>query len=191
MALGGGADRGMVFIPEVNDEVLVGFESGDVRQPVVLGGLYGQKFGIPTWDVKDGIVSARRITSRLGHYLEFGDGDGDPDQHLLMMLKGDAHKVRLGKDRFDIEMPAQKPMLIKVGDSTIEIKANGDIALEAPNINLKATADVKIEGVNVTIAASAKFAAEGKAQAELKGASVTVQGQANVAVKASGVVQIN
>ena len=45
---GGGANRGMQWMPEVNDEVLVGFESGDVRQPVVLGGLYGQKFGIPT-----------------------------------------------------------------------------------------------------------------------------------------------
>ncbi|MEY2420298.1 MAG: hypothetical protein QOI95_365 [Acidimicrobiaceae bacterium] len=190
-ALGGGADRGMVFIPEVNDEVLVGFESGDVRQPVVIGGLYGQKSGIPTWDVADGIVGARRITSRVGHYIELGDGDGDTKQHLLLMLKGDAHKLRLGKDRFDLELPAQKEMLIKVGDSTIEIKANGDLALAAPNINLKATADVKIEGVNVTIAATAKFAAEGKGTAELKGASVTVEGQANVAVKASGMVQIN
>jgi uncharacterized protein involved in type VI secretion and phage assembly len=191
MALGGGADRGMVFIPEVNDEVLVGFESGDIRQPVVLGGLYGQKFGIPTWDVKDGIVSARRITSRLGHYVELGDGDKAPEQHLLMMLNGEKHKLRLGMDKFDIEMPSGKPLLIKVGDSKIEVTGSGDISLEAPNITLKAKADVKIEGTNVTIAAKAQFAAEGKGTAELKGASVTVEGKANVAVKASGVVQIN
>jgi uncharacterized protein involved in type VI secretion and phage assembly len=191
MALGGGADRGMVFIPEVDDEVLVGFESGDVRQPVVLGGLYGQKFGIPTWDVKDGVVSARRITSKLGHYMEFGDGQKETEQHLLMMLSSAEHKLRLGDDRFDIEMPNGKPLLIKVGNTQIEITDKGDIVLKGTNISLTATKDVKIEGANVTIAAKAQFAAEGKATAELKGASVTVEGKANVAVKASGVVQIN
>ena len=40
---GAGALRGAVFLPEVNDEVLVGFEGGDLRRPVVLGGLYNGK----------------------------------------------------------------------------------------------------------------------------------------------------
>ena len=34
---------GMTFLPEVNDEVLVGFEGGDARRPVVLGGLFNGK----------------------------------------------------------------------------------------------------------------------------------------------------
>ena len=38
--LGAGPDSGAVFLPEVNDEVLVAFEFGDVRRPYVLGGLF-------------------------------------------------------------------------------------------------------------------------------------------------------
>ena len=37
---GGGNNRGLLFLPEVNDEVLVGFEQGDINRPYVLGGLW-------------------------------------------------------------------------------------------------------------------------------------------------------
>ena len=36
MFVGGGADRGIVFLPEVNDEVLLAFENGDMSSPYVL-----------------------------------------------------------------------------------------------------------------------------------------------------------
>jgi phage protein D len=40
MQPGAGKQRGMVALPEVNDEVLVAFEHGDVQRPYVLGGLH-------------------------------------------------------------------------------------------------------------------------------------------------------
>ena len=43
LGLGAGAGRGQVVLPEVGDEVLIGFEDDDVTRPVVLGGLYGSK----------------------------------------------------------------------------------------------------------------------------------------------------
>jgi uncharacterized protein involved in type VI secretion and phage assembly len=35
-----GKERGTVSLPEVNDEVAIGFEHGDVRRPVILGALF-------------------------------------------------------------------------------------------------------------------------------------------------------
>src|SRR5271170_858207 len=35
-----GPGRGAYFLPEVNDEVLVAFEHGDVRRPYVIGGMW-------------------------------------------------------------------------------------------------------------------------------------------------------
>src|SRR5581483_6215383 len=191
VAVGGGKQRGMVFIPEVGDEVLVGFENGDVRQPVVLGGLFGDKSAIPTWDVKDGKVSARRLTSRKGHYVELSDGEQPTEQHILMMLQGNQHKLRLGKDRFDLTLPRGKPGAIKIGEASITVADNGDMTIEAPNITLKAKLKVSVEASTIELKANAQLSASASGKAELKGATVAIEGQSLTTVKGNAGVQIN
>ncbi|MCV2395216.1 phage baseplate assembly protein V [Actinotalea sp. M2MS4P-6] len=189
--LGGGASRGMVFVPEVNDEVLVGFEGGDVRRPVVLGGLFGTKDTIPANLVGNGKVESRRITSRLGHVVELSDGAGANTQHIKLALAGEAISLRLGKDRSDLKLPTNVPLKITVGSSSIELDGNGAITVSAAtDLTLKAANNVSIEGTNVTLKATAKVSASGT-QAELKGdATTTVQASGITAVK-GGMVQIN
>ena len=66
-----------MFLPEVGDEVLVGFDHGDVDQPYVLGGLYNGVDKPPLQDDlidgSDGKVNQRGFVSRLGHQLVFLD----------------------------------------------------------------------------------------------------------------------
>ena len=57
VTLGAGAKRGMTFLPEVNDEVIVGFEGGDARRPVILGGVYNGKDVPVEFGVQNGNVS--------------------------------------------------------------------------------------------------------------------------------------
>jgi phage protein D/phage baseplate assembly protein gpV len=180
VTLGGGPQRGVVFQPEVNDEVLVGFERGDTRRPVVIGGLYSDKNKLPTSDDKyvtggTGLVDYRRITSRKNHILEFGDGGEPTKQHILLLLGTAPHKLRLGADRFDIEIKDAKPVLIKSGEASFEITEAGDINIKANNINIQAQMNVKVEA---------------QVQAQLKGAAqMQVQGGV-VQVKADGVGNI-
>ena len=54
----GGNNRGSWFVPDVDDEVLVSFEGGDVRRPFVLGGLWTAAMR-PRIDGWHGLISKR------------------------------------------------------------------------------------------------------------------------------------
>ncbi|HYQ68023.1 VgrG-related protein [Actinophytocola sp.] len=73
--LGGGG----VFSPEVNDEVLVGFEQGSIDRPYVLGKLYNgvdkpADHRTALVDGRGGTVNRRSLVSREGNRLELLDG---------------------------------------------------------------------------------------------------------------------
>ncbi|MEX1020442.1 MAG: phage baseplate assembly protein V [Litorilinea sp.] len=69
-----GANRGTWFIPEPDDEVLVAFEAGDPRAPVVIGALWN---GVDTPpEQMDSANNIRSITSRSGIHIVLDDTDG-------------------------------------------------------------------------------------------------------------------
>jgi uncharacterized protein involved in type VI secretion and phage assembly len=72
-----GSDRGAFFRPEVDDEVVVAFEKGDVRFPIILGSLWNGQDAAPE---ECGSASAenniRMIKSRSGHKIIFDDTSG-------------------------------------------------------------------------------------------------------------------
>jgi phage protein D len=68
-APGAGADRGVAWLPEVNDEVLVAFAHGDTRAPYVLGGLWSGRSAPPlgaTLVDASGRTALRAMRSRTG-----------------------------------------------------------------------------------------------------------------------------
>jgi uncharacterized protein involved in type VI secretion and phage assembly len=75
-----GQGRGFFFLPEVNDEVLVAFEQGNVHRAYILGALWNGRDDPPRGDgeaVDDsGQVVKRIIRSRVGHTILLDDSDG-------------------------------------------------------------------------------------------------------------------
>lgn len=178
LTLGGGATRGFFVLPEVGDEVLVAFEDDDVSRPVVLGGLFGKHAKAPTVDVAGGAVVTRAFTSRLGHVLELSDGDDDATRHILLKLAGGTHLLRLGKDRAALEVPADVPVTIKSGTSSLAFDGKGNITIEGTKITLKAQQGVELQGTTIT--------AKAQTQLQLGGVQVSVKGDAAVGVEAGG-----
>ncbi|MEH2394428.1 MAG: VgrG-related protein [Nostoc sp.] len=82
VAIGAGSNRGFDCLPEINDEVLVGFEHGDIHRPFVIGGLWNGK-DAPSESVDDSVTEApnnvklRTFKTRVGHILQFIDGEGE------------------------------------------------------------------------------------------------------------------
>jgi hypothetical protein len=135
--LGAGPDSGALFLPEVNDEVLVAFEFGDVRRPYVVGGLYnGQdkpRLGDGLFD--NGKVKRRGFVSRKGHRLVFFDDDGDSG---IALLTGDGKiRVALKETGSEIHVYCEGKVQIEAKDAIsitsqqgIEVAAKGSLALK-------------------------------------------------------------
>ncbi len=186
--IGAGPDRGVQFIPEVNDEVLVGFELGDIHHPYVLGGLWNGK-DMPskksTEVVKRGKVNERIIRSRLGHLIVMNDSDDKPS--VTVETKA-GHLILLddtpGSEKIQIkDKTGSNTMTIDSVTNGMTVEITGDIKISSKaNISIEATANLEMKGMMVT--------AEGQAQATVKAPQVDVSGQAMVNVQGA-LVKIN
>jgi len=152
--LGAGPDSGAHFIPEVNDEVLVAFEFGDIRRPFVVGSLYnGQdkpKLGNGLFD--NGKVKRRGFISRKGHQFIFFD---DANKAGLAFISSDGKlKISLNETNSEIHISSGGKVHVESQqDMTLESKgdlklsAQKGITLEAQNkLDLKGSAGATLDG---------------------------------------------
>jgi len=131
---GGGDKRGIAFLPEVNDEVLVGFEQGDLDHPYVLGGLWNGRDAPPqalNTPASRG-VQKRVLVSRAGHKIVFDDDDGGGG---ITIEDVNGNKITLDSQSGAVTIES-------VGNATI--KAGG-------NLTLQAQGQVELKGMGVTI----------------------------------------
>lgn len=126
---GAGNGRGAMFIPEVDDEVLVGFDHGNVDHPYVLGGLYNGVDKAPLqddlFDTSAGQVNQRGFVSRLGHQIVFLDSEAKSGIALTT-----------AKGKISLEL--------KEADGQLHISCQGDVVIDATG-DLKLTAQGSLE----------------------------------------------
>ena len=168
-ALDAGSDRGVLFRPEVGDEVVVGFLNGDPRHPIVLGQLHSSAKASPIPAADDN--HEKGIVTRSGIELKFDD-----DKKAVVLKTPGGNTITVSDDEGGLVFEDQN-------GNTITMSSDG-IALEsAAELSLKASGDVKVEGSNVEATAQAQFKAEGSG-------GVEVSSSANTTIKGS-MVQIN
>lgn len=139
-----GQERGLYLLPEVDDEVLVAFEHGDLRLPYVVGSLWNKNAKPPaeSTDKND----KRSLTSRSGHVIRLDDTDG-------------SEKIEI------VDKSKKNSVVISTSDNTITIKADGDITIESPKGKLV----LKGKGVEIASEADVKVQAKGDMTLEAKG----------------------
>ncbi len=143
-----GNGRGAYFLPEVDDEVLVAFEHGDVRFPYVLGGLWSGQDKPPA-NNSDGKNNVRLIHSRSGHLIRLDDSDGQ-------------EKIEI------IDKTGNNMLTIDSSSNDISISCNGKLTLQAVGgVEIASQADVKIT-------ATSTLDMEATGQATLKGVMVNI-----------------
>ena len=136
-----GKDRGYVFRPEPDDEVVVGFFNNDPRHPVILGSLYGSK-NAPAQDLSPNDKNDRRgIVTKKGTTIGFVDGD----KASVFIQTANKNKLLLDDDAEEVSLADQHGNKITMNKDGIVLKSAKDFKIDASgNVEIKGSkVDVK------------------------------------------------
>lgn len=136
-----GKDRGMFFLPEIGDEVLVAFDRDDIRFPYVLGSLWNGDEKPPEGNA-DGKDDVRVIKSRKGHIVRLVDADS---KGVITIALNDGKKIEIDDDGLRFT-DGQNSIEIKTAGGTIEVQATASLSLKAPKITIEASGQLELKG---------------------------------------------
>jgi Rhs element Vgr protein len=169
------ANAGAFFLPEVGDEVILGFLNEDPRYPVILGSVYSasnnQPFNTLSPNEKN---QFKAIVSKSGIYIQFDD----VDKVFTITTPSNNVVVMSDKDK-QISINDQNGNSVVMSDSGITMKSPKDITIQATQtlhltgdqgINIQSSGgDVTIDGVNIKETANVQYSAAGNATAQING----------------------
>ncbi len=171
VSVGAGKDRGFLVVPEINDEVLVGFEGDDFNAPYVLGGLWNGQDAVPNpAAVDNGAVVIREFKTYSGHILRFTDKSGS--EKIEIIDKTGSNKIVIDTSTKDISITC---------DGNANVTAQKDVVIKASgNVTVTATKDVSLSGMNVSV--------EGKGAVKLSAPQIELSGSGMVKISAPSVM---
>ena len=141
-----GRQRGLMMLPQPDEEVIVGFEHGDARRPIVVGSLFNGK-DTPGQDLlqnRDG--SFALLSNEKAHIHAKKDLEIKSDQNMVVEIQQDEKTTVKG---------------------STEHNTTGNAKHKAQQFTVEAGSTLSVKGVSVTVEASASLT--------LKGATVDVQ----------------
>jgi hypothetical protein len=157
MQIGAGkAGAGFLWLPEIGDEVLIGFDRGSIDHPYVIGSLYnGVAMPIPPPSV-EGVVANRRIASRMGHTIQWNDG---PDALGIEIAMGPApiaastQSIKIDGQQMQIAINSLTGQVQITGMVGVTIKSEAQIAIAAPTISIgdETTMSLSLAGTSVSL----------------------------------------
>lgn len=176
-------NAGAFFMPEIGDEVVVGFLNEDPRFPIILGSLYSN----PNLKPSEGLNpkknnSTKAIVSKSGIAISFDDENQiftitTPDKNTIVF--SDADKQITIQDQNSNTITMSKTGIALKSPKSISIDSEEKVSIiGAQGISLKAQGgDVNVEGVNIQHNANVEFSAEGSASASVESSgSLTLKG---------------
>lgn len=167
--LDAGENRGSFFLPEIGDEVLVGFINEDPNNAVIVGMLNSSAKPAPL--TAEDANNIKGFVTRSEMKFLFDD-----DKKSVTIETPAGKKVIIDEDSGEISLQDEHSNTLKMNKDGISIESGKDLIM-------KATGDVTIEGMNIEITGQAEVKASGSAGTEVSSSATTT-------IKGS-IVQIN
>jgi uncharacterized protein involved in type VI secretion and phage assembly len=173
--LDAGNNRGTFFLPEINDDVIVGFINDDASNPVVLGMLNSAAKPAPVQAKNSN--PEKGIITRAKMRIYFNDNEkqisidtpaGNSillDENLKEIRITDQNNNKIIMDTSGIHLESSQNINIRAGGTisidgasskisakgSAEIKAGGQISIESDSIKLSSAAATEISGAVVKL----------------------------------------
>lgn len=186
-------NRGMVFVPEEGDQVMVGFEFGDPNRPYVMGSMFHGKNAEGGGDNN----YRKSITTRSGSKLEFTDSE-DEEKYTVILQHNDQNTISISveKDKGTIKVESTQdifikaPELIQMEAKQIVMKAE-KIQAEASNtINMVAQSLFRAESADKMEVLAAKISEESSGEFTQKGESIAMKASSKMDIDGGGKMNV-
>ena len=152
-----GPEYGWYVIPEINDEVLVGYEFGSPDYPIVLGALYN-KNAPPASGAVSPENEIKQFRTRSGNQIQINDMDGS--EEIAITTKDGDNKL-----------------VLSMSGPSITVESKGDISIKGANVSIEADQEITIKaGTNANIEAGANLKAKASGNFDAEGAMTNVKG---------------
>ncbi len=184
-----GAGWGMLFFPNVGDEVLVAFCGGDISRAYVLGSLWNKNFKTPA-EIKEN-NPIRMIQTKAGHKLVFDDSDGkekitlqtknellikldDEKNCITLQDKGGKNLIKVDSANGTITIQADKKVNISAGSTKIIMESGGSLSVSSDSSAKIKSSKITVSGDSAEVKGGSSLKLSSGGQASLKGAAVKI-----------------
>jgi hypothetical protein len=210
-----GKGRGSWFMPEVGDEVLLGFEMGKIDHPYVLGFLWNEPEPPP---IKDDEISekVRRLRTVSDHRIDFDDRDdkqriyiqshskhsiemNDTSQPFVSAKTNGERYLRLDDDQKKIQLagPNDLPM-VELDDQPKKItirtgSSDPSVVLDDTQQSVTITVgqnSIKVDPTGVTITANGMTQINVTGNLTIKGSIVSIESDGPLTLQGSAVTVV-
>ena len=172
------SNRGFVFIPEVGDQVLLGFRHGDPARPYVMGSLFNGTTGGGGLEGNH----MKSLTTRSGHTIKLNDSLSSLGITIKDIKGNSIHIDSVGND---IIINAKRNITINAGETfTVNCKNANILAEESINMNAEESIS-SISGEDTTIQAGRSLTETASESYTLSASDSNVQVSNNHNVQAS------
>jgi uncharacterized protein involved in type VI secretion and phage assembly len=203
-----GKGKGMHIIPEVGEEVVIGFDNGNAERPFVFGAMFNGKASA---GVGAGGNHVKRLQSASGSGVEFHDKHGHSrlwdavkdeikldgagnitehsnSSHEISVAKGNS-KLKMDSGG-NITLDGTTSLKITIGSSTLEMLKDGTIKINGKDITIESTVSIEAKSVTTKITGTAVTEMGGGLVTKVTGKVISVLGSIVTEIKAA-LVKIN